>query len=124
MCYADLEQDEGQSTVAATQDLTPELKDLIDRVVRHFAPQAVILFGSHARGTAGPDSDVDLLVIVDDDAPAEKRRLGGGRDARRGWHGMADIVPVTRSRYEQGRRVVGSLADIASAEGRVVYGRS
>lgn len=29
-----------------------------------FKPQRVILFGSHARGTAGPDSDVDLLVIM------------------------------------------------------------
>jgi len=27
-------------------------------------PQRVILFGSHARGTAGEDSDVDLLVIL------------------------------------------------------------
>jgi len=110
--------------MAGMQDLTPELEDLLDRVIRHFAPQAVILFGSHARGVAGPDSDVDLLVIVDDDAPAEKRRLGAGREARRGWHGMADIVPVTCSRYEQGRRVVGSLAEIATAEGRTVFGQA
>jgi uncharacterized protein len=29
-----------------------------------FHPQRIILFGSHARGGAGPDSDVDLLVIM------------------------------------------------------------
>ena len=28
------------------------------RIGREFRPQRVILFGSHARGTAGPDSDV------------------------------------------------------------------
>ena len=33
------------------------------RIAREFRPQRVILFGSHARGAAGPDSDVDLLVI-------------------------------------------------------------
>ena len=34
------------------------------RIGREFRPQRVILFGSHARGAAGPDSDVDLLVIA------------------------------------------------------------
>ena len=33
------------------------------KIAREFRPQQVILFGSHARGAAGPDSDVDLLVI-------------------------------------------------------------
>ena len=32
--------------------------------MEEFAPQRVILFGSHARGDATPDSDVDLLVIM------------------------------------------------------------
>lgn len=34
------------------------------RIGREFRPQRVILFGSHARGAAGPESDVDLLVIA------------------------------------------------------------
>ena len=34
------------------------------RIAREFRPQRIILFGSHARGTAGADSDVDLLVIA------------------------------------------------------------
>ena len=50
----------------ARPDLVPA--ELLDRVVRYFAPEAVILFGSHARGEAGPDSDYDLLVILPDDA--------------------------------------------------------
>jgi predicted nucleotidyltransferase len=33
------------------------------RIAHDFRPERVILFGSHARGTATPDSDVDLLVI-------------------------------------------------------------
>jgi len=33
------------------------------RIGREFFAQRVILFGSHARGAAGPDSDIDLLVI-------------------------------------------------------------
>jgi predicted nucleotidyltransferase len=34
------------------------------RIGREFSPQRVILFGSHARGTAREDSDVDLLVVA------------------------------------------------------------
>ena len=37
---------------------------MVRRIVERFHPDRVILFGSHARGTAGPDSDVDLLVVM------------------------------------------------------------
>ena len=34
------------------------------RIAREFRPQRVVLFGSHARGTATRDSDVDLLIVM------------------------------------------------------------
>lgn len=36
-------------------------------VAREFLPEKVILFGSYARGTAGAESDVDLLVVMPGD---------------------------------------------------------
>jgi predicted nucleotidyltransferase len=42
-----------------------EIQALADKIAREFHPQKIILFGSHARGDARPDSDVDLLVIMD-----------------------------------------------------------
>ena len=33
------------------------------RIVRDFHPMQIILFGSHSRGDAHPQSDVDLLVV-------------------------------------------------------------
>jgi predicted nucleotidyltransferase len=42
----------------------PAIQDLVDRIVREFHPQRVILFGSRAYGDPRPDSDVDLLVIL------------------------------------------------------------
>ena len=38
---------------------------MVERIVRQFHPERVILFGSYARGTPSPDSDVDLLIIKD-----------------------------------------------------------
>jgi predicted nucleotidyltransferase len=40
------------------------IHDFAKRIAREFHPERIILFGSHARGDAGPDSDVDLLVIM------------------------------------------------------------
>jgi predicted nucleotidyltransferase len=42
-----------------------DIRNLARRIAEEIAPQRVILFGSYARGGAGPDSDVDLLVITD-----------------------------------------------------------
>ncbi len=41
-----------------------EIRDVANRIGREFRPQRILLFGSYARGTATPDSDVDLLVIM------------------------------------------------------------
>ncbi|MBM3492752.1 MAG: nucleotidyltransferase domain-containing protein [Armatimonadetes bacterium] len=64
--------------VSAIADaLLPYLRVLVEQ----FAPQQVILFGSHAYGTPTPDSDVDLLIVKDlADAPVrESTRI------RRAW---------------------------------------
>jgi len=37
---------------------------MVQRLVRQFDPEQIILFGSQARGGVGPDSDVDLLVVT------------------------------------------------------------
>ena len=37
---------------------------MVRRIVKRFSPEKVILFGSHATGRAGPDGDVDLLVVM------------------------------------------------------------
>lgn len=42
-----------------------EIRDVANQIVEAVSPQRVILFGSHARGRAGSDSDVDLLVVTD-----------------------------------------------------------
>jgi predicted nucleotidyltransferase len=46
---------------------SPKLRKLIleiaDRIRREYKPERIVLFGSHATGTAGPDSDIDLLIV-------------------------------------------------------------
>ena len=42
----------------------PVIRRMVRRLVKQFDPDQIILFGSHARGDAGPDSDIDLLVVM------------------------------------------------------------
>ena len=101
--------------------LVPE--DLLERVVAYFQPRRVMLFGSAARGEAGADSDIDLLVILDDDAPPEKLTLKAGFEARRGLARAAEVFPVRESVFQRRRHIVGTLSEAASSEGKVVYER-
>ena len=41
-----------------------EIEDFANRIAKEFKPERIILFGSYASGSASPDSDVDLLVVL------------------------------------------------------------
>jgi predicted nucleotidyltransferase len=97
-------------------------RDLLDPVVEYFQPRQVILFGSRARGEATRDSDIDLLVVVDDDTPPEKLTWQAGYEAHRSLRHTADVFPMRAETFERYRGIVGTLAAEADADGIVVYG--
>ena len=97
--------------------------ELLDSVVAYFQPRRVILFGSAARGEAGPDSDIDLLVVVDNDTPPEKVTVKAGRESRRSYRQPADVIPMREDTYRRFSRIVGTLPYAARTEGIVVYER-
>lgn len=106
------------------RDTSPVPPELLDRIVDYFNPRRVVLFGSRARGDAGPDSDIDLLVILDDDAPADRLTLRAGWEARRGYEHAADVIPVREGVYRRRSRIVGTLAYEAAIDGIPVYERA
>jgi predicted nucleotidyltransferase len=82
------------------------------------APGAeVILFGSHARGNAGPGSDLDFLIVEPslDDAVQEAVRL---RRTLRGLGVFADVLVISEDEARVWRNVRGSLIHAALSEGR------
>ncbi|MCX7383706.1 MAG: nucleotidyltransferase domain-containing protein [Alphaproteobacteria bacterium] len=98
--------------------------ELLSRVVDYFRPRRVVLFGSRARGEAGADSDIDLLVILDDDAPASHLTLRAGWEARRGYDHPADVIPVRDGVYRRRAKIAGTLAYEAEIDGISVYERA
>jgi len=99
------------------------LKILLDRIVPALKPEAVYLFGSRARGDFHEDSDYDLLVIVPDDAPKERRSARHAYEAKIGTGIPADIIPCTRTAFDRAKDMVGTLSYEANHHGVVVYAR-
>ena len=97
--------------------------ELLDPVVDYFHPRRVSLFGSRARGDWHPGSDIDLLVVVDDDTSPEKVTLRAGVEARRAYHDPADVIPVREETFQRKARIPGTLSRAAFREGIVVYER-
>ena len=102
-------------------DATTELLDtIVDRLNMVVSPARVIVFGSVATGTATRDSDIDLLVLLDDvdDARLESVRL---RRALRGVGMPLDVIVMRTDRFEETKNVVGGIAYPANKYGRVIY---
>ena len=95
------------------------IQEMIRRIVSGFHPRKIILFGSRARGDARPDSDVDLLVVMDTSSiRATTRELRIALDAM----GIPkDVVVVTPEEFERERDLVGTVSYPAHHEGRILY---
>ena len=97
------------------------LKEVVRRLVEAYQPERIYLFGSVARGDAGPDSDFDLLVIVPDDAEPERRRSRLACQVLRGTGTAVDVVVWRRGRFERRATVVTSLPASVEREGLLLY---
>jgi len=99
----------------------PVLTEIVGRLIGAYQPERVYLFGSMARGDAGPDSDYDLLVIVPDDASPERRDSALAYRALRGTGVAADVLVSTRSRFERRQHVVASLPATVLRDGKLLH---
>ena len=100
-----------------------EIQRIVRRIVREFHPERVILFGSHARGEAGPDSDVDLLVVMPLEGLKHKKQV----EIRVALHDIRipkDIIVTTPEDFAWRKDVVGTIEYPAVREGKVLYARS
>ncbi len=77
------------------ETIDPALAAIVRRLVDAYQPERIYLFGSHARGDVGPDSGYDLMVIVPDDAPLERRRSRLAYERLWGTKTGADVLVWT-----------------------------
>jgi uncharacterized protein len=97
------------------------IAEITRRLIAFYHPVRVYLFGSEARGDAGPDSDLDFCVVLPDDAP---RSLYGPGFRSALWEvGTAtDIVRFPLSDFEaRAAHVASSLPATVVREGKLLY---
>jgi predicted nucleotidyltransferase len=98
------------------------LREITNKIVQHFQPEQVLVFGSHARGQAGPDSDLDLIVVMKSDKPFWERAIAvDSIFGLRNW--PMDLLVYTPEEFAAQRAVVGTLPSMIQGEARVIYER-
>ena len=99
---------------------TKEVEAVVRRIVDAVHPRRILLFGSAVRGEAGPDSDVDVLVVM----PDGTNRRETAQYLHTQLFGVpvaVDIVVATPSDIERHANNVGLIYHTIIAEGRELY---
>ncbi len=102
------------------------LRQMVEIIVNEADPQAIILFGSRARGDAGPDSDVDLLVVDREPFSRTRRRFDEANRlymALRRLPVSKDLLLYSRDEIEHWKDSLNHVIGRAFREGRVLYGQ-
>jgi len=103
-----------------TQHTSKIIDNLIERIVNAVHPIRIILFGSAARGAMGPNSDIDVMVVV----PDGTHRSNTVRYLYKQIFGFGfpvDILVVTPGVLEQHKDNIGLIYRSVLAEGKEVY---
>ena len=103
------------------ESLNPMLAEIVGRLVQTYQPERIYLFGSTARGNAQAHSDLDLLLIVPDEAPPERRRSRLAYQALRGTGAAVDVLVWTKRAFEERLHLKASLPSTVVREGRLIY---
>jgi len=96
------------------------LEQVTRTIVERFHPKRIILFGSHARGDAGSDSDLDLFIEMQTSRrPPERAIEVSAAFGLRPW--PLDVVVYTPEEVQRLRGVNGTLLSAIEKEGKVLY---
>ncbi len=118
--HGDLNRVEEPIVLPEAQGVRREVRMMVERIIERFHPERIILFGSHARGEATPDSDVDLLVIMDVEGSKREAQL----QVRNTLHDIRiskDIIVSTPEEFSWRQMIVGTIERQAVREGKVQY---
>ena len=92
----------------------------VRRIVESLHPEKIVLFGSYAYGEPTPDSDVDLLVIIDTTASRSERSWSVSRLLIPRPFGDAGLVR-TPAEIEQSLRKHDFFVQEILSRGKVLY---
>lgn len=95
------------------------IRSLSRQIAAQFKPQKIILFGSYARGNPRPESDVDLLIVMD--TPLKERQQSLQIRRSLGVLFGLDLIVRTPKRLAQRLKMGDSFLQDVLKEGKVLY---
>jgi predicted nucleotidyltransferase len=98
------------------------IAQVAERIRERFNPEKIILFGSHARGEARQDSDIDLLIVAATKLPP-RERFPAVRRALADFPAAFDLILKTPGEYRRWRKVLNNIVYFAEKYGKVIYER-
>lgn len=104
-----------------TEQVEQVLPEIVRRLRQALAPMTIYLYGSCAYGTVGPDSDVDLLVVVPNSKLTFYERGAAAYRALRRIGVPVDVQVYTREEFEGRATLPVSFERTIRTKGRVLY---
>ena len=105
-----------------TAEQEAQLQKLLQTLVEKVRPEKVVLFGSYANGTATPESDIDLLVILESDLRRDHRQEAISQ-ALRPRRVPIDILAYTPAEVQRCMQMPTSFVRHILTTGKVLYDR-
>jgi len=99
----------------------PVVKEIVRRLVDVYHPERIYMFGSAARGDAGPESDYDFMVVVADQTPPEQRRTTAVFKALFDISAPIDVLVWTRCEFDKRLHLKVSFPSTIVREGKLLY---
>jgi uncharacterized protein len=102
------------------------INQIVANIVRIVSPEEVVLFGSQAKGKAGPNSDIDFLVVVSGSFDEKRTKLDmytnliNKLDHR---NVPVDILLFTKSDVREWKPYINHVISRAYREGKILYER-
>lgn len=99
-----------------------EKEFIVNRLVKKFDPDKIILFGSQARSDSNPQSDVDLLILTNRNSNRRKLTIDMDK-VLKGLNYSRDIIILSLDEFERDKLIAGTIARYAYLEGQILYER-
>ena len=107
----------GAMTKQQAEQLIPEI---VRRLSDALAPATIYLFGSCVTGNVGPDSDMDLLVVVEQSQLSFFQRAAVAYRSLRGIGVPVDVHVYTRDEFDSRAALPVSFERTVRSKGRIL----
>ena len=100
------------------------IEEVKKRLIEVYNPVAIYLFGSYAWGIPTEDSDLDLLIVVDESEEKSYKRPVAGHRALRGLDVSKDLIVKTKEEFEKDSSNITTLIYKIKNDGELIYARA